>query len=137
MRASIEATAAWRAAMEVQQRPRYWPLCVAALVIGFVCGDAVLRSLFSEERAKQVESVRWCGAAKQLIAERESKGGFLFQICITRDSRRPLAPDLFVRPKCLIGLDSQAAAGGLPRHAATVRGTGYGCFEAPSGMCRK
>jgi hypothetical protein len=56
---------------------------MSPLVIGFVCGDAVLRSLFSEERARQVESVRYCGAAKQVIAERESEGCFLFQICIT------------------------------------------------------
>jgi hypothetical protein len=47
------------------------------------CGDAVLRFLFSEERANRRENERWCGAANKALAVREAKRGFLFQFCTT------------------------------------------------------
>jgi hypothetical protein len=56
--------------------------CATAVLVG-VCGDAVLRFLFSEERASHGENECWCGAANKALAVCEAKRGFLFQFCTT------------------------------------------------------
>jgi hypothetical protein len=78
--------------------------CAAAVFVDLVCGDAVLRSSFSEERANLGENQHWCGAASEDLTMREAKCGFLFQICTTHKSRAGLARGIFIRLKSLIGL---------------------------------
>jgi hypothetical protein len=65
-----------------QERPRIG-LDASPPFFWFRCGDAMLRSLFSEERANPTKNVCWCGAAHKALAVCEAKRGFLFQFCTT------------------------------------------------------
>lgn len=78
--------------------------CAAAVFVDLVCGDAVSRSSFSEERANDRENQHWCGAASEDLTTREAKCGFLFQICTTHESAADLEQGFFIRLNLLIEL---------------------------------
>jgi hypothetical protein len=60
-------------------RRRYFVLCTPA---------SVLRFSFSEDRASELKSEHWCGAAKRAVVHCAAKSAFLFQFCTTRPRNR-------------------------------------------------
>lgn len=78
--------------------------CAAAVFVDLVCGGAVLRYPFSEERANVGENQHWCGAASEALTTRDAKCDFLFQICTTHESPAGRVRGFFIRLKSLIAL---------------------------------
>ena len=64
----------------------------------------MLRSSISEERASDRGNEDWCGVTYQVLAAREAKRAFLFQICTTASRSEAASRGLSIRFNALLGL---------------------------------